>query len=78
MADKLPPQPEAPKKLAAARATIYIDIALANGQNLSFDVATATALRDELTMALGALNKRPPPPKSNRKKRPKKRNMDTQ
>lgn len=44
-----------PQKLAAARATVYIDIALANGQKLSFDVETATQVRDEIDMALKSL-----------------------
>lgn len=76
MPDKLAPQPEQPQKLAVARPTLYIDVALANGQNLSFDVATATELRDELTLALKTLEQiqRPKPPKANRKKPPKKRN----
>jgi len=74
--------PEQPLKLAAARATIYIDIALANGQKLSFDVATATEVRDEITMALKALNgpiPRTPPKKhrNGRKKKARRQNQQT-
>jgi len=72
MPDKLAPQPEQPQKLAVARPTLYIDIALANGQKLSFDVATATEVRDELTLALNTLHSIERP-KSNGKKPPRKR-----
>jgi len=49
--------PQQPKKLAVARPTMYIDVALVSGQNFSLPVNTARELRDELTFVLNTLDR---------------------
>ncbi len=47
-------QPRQPR--ATARATVYIDVALADGQKFIFDVDTATELQSELALAIAGIN----------------------
>ena len=54
------------QKRATARPQVYIEVALADGQNFLFDITTATELKNELGLALASLN--PPKLPSERKR----------
>lgn len=44
-----------PPKRASARAQVYIEVNLADGQKFIFDVDTATELQNELYLAVSSL-----------------------
>ena len=66
------PEPEVQKR-ATARPQVYIEVALADGQNFLFDITTATELKNELEIALASLN--PPKPPKPRKRASKSRSQ---
>ncbi len=55
MSDNGATPPEEPKR-AIARAQLYIEVKLLDGQQFLFDMSTAEELRDELTLALASVN----------------------
>ena len=58
MPEEITPAPQ-PQKRATARPQVYIEVALADGQNFLFDITTAQELKSELGAALDSLA--PPP-----------------
>lgn len=55
MGKKNKQQPQQRPAAATARPTTYIEVTLANGQGYAYDLETATALHNELGLALGAV-----------------------
>jgi hypothetical protein len=50
------PDEQSPPKRATAKATVFIEVKLANSEKLIFDVETAKELETELGLALASLS----------------------
>ena len=57
-----PNSPQQPPPRLTARPQIYIDVVMPSGQQFSVTVDTAKQMRDELTLAIDAIEKEPETP----------------